>query len=196
METEPNFTKTCSKGKKICFFGHFGSTNFGNEITLQTVLYHVRRRLPEAEFTCICTGPEALAATKEIETIPISPTFVKARRLRTWLPGLLGRVFIGIPSELSRWLDAFKRLRGADVLIIPGTGLLTDAYGLLGWGPYNLFKWSLAAKLRRCKLLFVSVGAGPLYSVLGRCFVKSALFMAGFRSYRDNASMNYLKGID
>ena len=81
------------------------------------------------------------------------------------------------------------------MLIIPGTGLLTDAYGLSGWGPYNLFKWSLIAKLRGCEVLFVSVGAGPIYSTLGRYFVKSALSMADFRSYRDDASMAYLKRI-
>jgi polysaccharide pyruvyl transferase WcaK-like protein len=81
------------------------------------------------------------------------------------------------------------------MLIIPGTGLLTDAYGLSAEGPYNLFKWSLLAKLRGCKLLFVSVGAGPIYSRIGRFLVKTALLVADFRSYRDEASMAYLKGI-
>ena len=184
-----------SMQRKICFFGHFGSPNFGNEITLQTFLHHVRHRLPEAKVACICTGPEALGATQKIETVPISRTFAKPGRLRTRLARLLRRIFIGVPSELCRWLDAFKTLKGTDVLIIPGTGLLTDAYGLRGWGPYNLFKWSLIAKLRACELLFVSVGAGPLYSTLGRKFVKSALSMADFRSYRDNASLEYLKRI-
>lgn len=183
------------KRKRICFFGHFGSPNFGNEITLQTVLYHVRWLLPEAEVACICTGPEALAATQNIETVPISRTFVKPGKLRTRLARLLRRVFIGLPSEPWRWLDVFKTLKGADVLIIPGTGLLTDAYGLLAWGPYNLFKWSLIARMCRCKVLFVSVGAGPVYSALGRYFVKSALSLADFRSYRDNASLDYLKRI-
>lgn len=181
--------------RKICFFGHFGSTNFGNEITLQTILYHLRRRLPEAEIACICTGPEVLAATQKIETVPISRTFFKPGKLRTRLARLLRRVFVGAPSELRRWLDAFKTLKGTDMLIIPGTGLLTDAYGLSGWGPYSLFKWSSIAKLRGCDVLFVSVGAGPIYSALGRYYVKSALSLANFRSYRDDASMNYLKGI-
>jgi polysaccharide pyruvyl transferase WcaK-like protein len=184
-----------SVGKKFCFFGHFGGGNFGNEITLQTILHHLRRRLPEAKVACICTEPEALGATQKIETVPISRRFAKPRRLHTRLARLLRRVFIGVPSELCRWLDAFKTLKGTDMLIIPGTGLLTDAYGLFGWGPYNLFKWSLIAKLRGCELLFVSVGAGPICSTLGRYFVKSALSMADFRSYRDGASMDYLKGI-
>ena len=81
------------------------------------------------------------------------------------------------------------------MLIVPGTGLLTDVCGLWGWGPYTVFKWSLVAKLCRCKLLFVSVGAGPLHSALGKQFVKSALSLADFRSYRDKASLEYLKHI-
>lgn len=187
--------KDDTKRMRICFFGHFGSPNFGNEITLQSVLYHVRRLLPEAEVACICTGPEALAATQNIETIPISRTFVKSGKLRSRVARLLRRIFIGVPSELCRWFEPFKALKATDVLIIPGTGLLTDAYGLLGWGPYNLFKWSLVARVCRCKLLFLSVGAGPIYGMLGRYFVKSALSMADFKSYRDDASMNYLKRI-
>jgi polysaccharide pyruvyl transferase WcaK-like protein len=192
---ETNLKMGDLRGKKICFFGHFGSPNFGNEITLQTVLYHARRRLPETEVACICTGPEALAATQKIETVPISRTFVKPGKLRSRLARLLRRLFIGAPSELCRWFETFKTLKLADVLIIPGTGLLTDAYGLLEWGPYNLFKWSLIAKVCRCKMLFISVGAGPVYSTLGKYFVKSALSFADFRSYRDNASLDYLKGI-
>jgi len=195
LKAETNVRKGNWKRKRICFFGHFGSPNFGNEITLQTVLYHVRRHFPEADVVCICTGPEALAATQKIETVPISRTFVKPGKRHSRLARLLRRVFIGAPSEICRWFETFKTLKGADVLIIPGTGLLTDAYGLLGWGPYNLFKWSLVARVCRCKLLFVSVGAGPIYGPLGRYFIKSALSMADFKSYRDDASMNYLKGI-
>ena len=187
--------KSYKKPNRICFFGHFGSPNFGNEITLQTVLYHVRRFLPEAEVACICTGPEALAATQKIATVPISRTFIKPGRRRTRLARLLRRVFIGLPSEPLRWREAFRTLKGADALIIPGTGLVTDANGLFEWGPYNLFKWSLIASVRRCKVFFISVGAGPVYSALGKYFVKSALSLADFRSYRDNASLEYLKGI-
>jgi polysaccharide pyruvyl transferase WcaK-like protein len=181
--------------RRICFFGYFGSSNFGNEITLQTILHHLRRRLPQAEIACICRGPEALAATQNIKTVPMSRTFVKPGKLHTRLARLLRRVFIGVPSEFCRWFYAFKTLKGADMFVIPGTGLLNDAYGLMDWGPYNLFKWALIAKMCRCRVLFVSVGAGPVYSALGKYFVKSALSLADFRSYRDNASLQYLKRI-
>jgi polysaccharide pyruvyl transferase WcaK-like protein len=182
--TGNNLRKVNSRRKKIYFFGHFGSPNFGNEITVQTILYHLRRLLPQADVACICTYPETFAANQRVKAIPISRNFVKSWKLRSRLARFLRRIFIGVPSELYRWLDAFTALKGTDVLIIPGTGLLTDAYGLRGWGPYNLFKWSAMAKLRRCKVLFISVGAGPIYLSLG-----------DFRSYRDDASRAYLKGI-
>src|SRR5262249_45042421 len=60
------------------------------------------------------------------------------------------------------------------------------------WGPYTLLKWSSMAKVCGCKLLFVSVGAGPVYETLGRWFVKWALSLADYRSYRDNSTMSYL----
>lgn len=187
--------KCDNKQAKIWFFGHFGSSNFGNEITFQTALYHVRQRLPEAEFACICTWPKVLAASQKIESVPISREMIKPWNLRNPLAKLLRKVFISIPTELYRWFEAFQTLKGTKMLIIPGTGLLTDAYGLQNWGPYNLFKWSLVAKLRGSKLLFLSIGAGPLYSALGKYFVKSALSMADFRSYRDKPSMDCLKEI-
>jgi polysaccharide pyruvyl transferase WcaK-like protein len=183
------------KRKKIAFFGHFDSTNFGNESTLQAILYHLRRFLPDAEVTCISTGPEATVATHHIDAIPIAETFVKS-----WVPQnsaarALRKICIGLPSEPYRWIRAFMSLRRTDMLIIPGTGLLTDAYGLLSWGPYNLLKWSLIAKICRGKLLFVSIGAGPVYGTLGKYFIKSVLSLADFRSYRDNSSKRYLEDI-
>ena len=183
------------KRTKIALFGHFDASNFGNECTLQAFLHHLRHYRPDAEITCITTGPEATVSTHQIEAIPISEDLVKSWHPRHPLLRLVRKVFIGIPSELYRWINCLMRLRRTDVLIVPGTGLLTDAWFLTGWGPYNSFKWSFLAKSCRCKLLFVSVGAGPIYSTMGRWFVKSALALADFRSYRDNSTMQYLKGI-
>jgi len=180
---------------KVSFFGNFGGGNLGNESTLQAILYHLRRRVPDAEVTCICTSPETVAADYNIAALQISGIVVKPWTLRNPLARLVRKLFIGIPSELYRWLKGLMTLRGTDVLIIPGTGLLTDAFSLFGWGPYNMFKWSVIAKLCRCKLFFVSVGAGPIYSRLGRYLVKSALSLADFRSYRDGSTVQYLKSV-
>jgi polysaccharide pyruvyl transferase WcaK-like protein len=51
------------------------------------------------------------------------------------------------------------------------------------------------AKLRGSRLLFVSVGAGPIHSTLGRLLAKAVLSIADYRSYRDTSSMKYLQSI-
>jgi len=151
--------------------------------------------LPDVEITCICTGPEVTASTHNIAAVPMGGVIVRPWSLRNPLARLARKVFIGIPSELYRWVRAFKTLMGKDMLVVPGTGLLTDAFGLFEWGPYNVFKWSLTAKLCGCELFFVSVGAGPIYSTFGRWLIKSALYLANFRSYRDNSTLKYLEGV-
>src|SRR6266404_1204662 len=192
---EHEVTKGDKKLKRICLFGHFGSSNFGNESTLVAICFHLHRFLPEAKVVCACTGPETLVETQAIEAVPISRKILKCWDPRSPLTTWLRRLIMGLPSEFARSLEALRTLREADMLIVPGTGLLTDAYGLMGWGPYNLFKWVLIARMCRCKILFVSVGAGPVYSILGKYFVKSALALADFRSYRDNESLAYLERI-
>jgi polysaccharide pyruvyl transferase WcaK-like protein len=195
MKVDYDVKKGNKKQKRICFFGHFGSTNFGNESTLLAIFFNLRHLFPEAKVLCACTGPQTLVETLAIETVPISRDILTRWNPRSPMTSSLRRVFIGLPSELWRLLDVLRTLRAVDMLVIPGTGLLTDAYGLRAWGPYNVFKWCLIARMCRCKVLFVSVGVGPVYSALGKYLVKSALSLADFRSYRDNASFEYLKGI-
>ncbi|MGF7182403.1 polysaccharide pyruvyl transferase family protein [Tunturiibacter psychrotolerans] len=180
---------------KIALFGHFGAANFGNESTLQAMLWHLHRCVPHAELTCICTAPESVAADYGIAVVPMRGVVVKPWKLRNPLVRLIRNLVIGVPSEFYRWLKGILTLRRTDVVIIPGTGLLTDAFSIAGWGPYSTFKWSVIAKVCRCQLFFVSIGAGPLQSAAGRLLVKSALSLADFRSYRDESTLQYLKAI-
>jgi polysaccharide pyruvyl transferase WcaK-like protein len=187
-------SKHPGKPRRIAIFGHFDGTNLGNESTLRAILYHLRRLQPDAELTCICTGPQTTAAAHHIRAIPIGRTYVNFWQPRNPLGRLARKFCVGI-GEPIRWLEGIVTLCGTDLLIVPGTGLLTDAYGLMGWGPYSLFRWSVIAKLCRCRLVLVSVGAGPLYSAAGRFCVRSLLSLADFRSYRDEATMLYLQGV-
>ena len=81
------------------------------------------------------------------------------------------------------------------MLIVPGTGLITDAVGLHAWGPYSLFKWVLMARARRTKVLLVSVGTGPINGAAGRMLVRSILSLATYTSYRDEESLEYVKSV-
>jgi len=180
---------------KVAFFGSFGRRNFGNEATFQAMLWNLRRLAPETEFTCLCTGPEGVAADYKIAAVPIRDYVVRPWKTLNPLARLARKILVGVPSEFWRWVQGVKMLSGTAALIIPGTGLLTDAYTLFNWGPYDMFRWTVAAKLARCKLLFVSVGAGPFYNRAGRFFVKAALSLADFRSYREEPSRHWLRRI-
>jgi polysaccharide pyruvyl transferase WcaK-like protein len=79
-----------------------------------------------------------------------------------------------------------------DMLIVAGTGIVTDLCGPLGW-PYDIFKLSTLAALCRVKLVFLSVGVGPIRSPLSRWFLNRSLALAHHRSYRDEASKQYLE---
>jgi len=179
--------------RKIALFGVFGAGNLGNECTLHAMLYNLRRYVPNAEVLCICSGPENTASSLNISAFPIRESPLPP--INNAILRVLRRIFIGVPVELYRWFRAIIRLAGTDMLIMTGTGMLGD-FGISPFGlHYDILKWSIIAKLCRCKLLFVSVGAGPIRRPLSRFFVKAALALANYRSYRDDFSKNYLQCI-
>jgi polysaccharide pyruvyl transferase WcaK-like protein len=181
--------------KKVAVFGHFGVRNFGNEGTLEAVLHHLRRLLPDAEIVCICSNAPAVAEAYGVQTVQISDTVLTRWRPRSSILRGARRAIVGLPSEPYRWWKTGRVLRDVDLLIFPGTGLLTDINGLLGFGPYSVFKWVSNAKRRGCEVAFLSVGAGPLSSVRGRWFARAALRKAEYRSYRDASTKAILRGI-
>ena len=184
-----------SEPKKVTFYGHFGTLNTGNESTLLAVVSNLRERHPEWKLACACTYPAIVEERLGIEGFPLGMRDVKLWEHRMGLIGRIKRATAGVIQELREWVAAYRALEGTTTLLIPGTGLLTDAYGLSDWGPYNLFKWSSMARLRGCGVRFLSVGVGPLYSRLGRRFVRFGLGLAHYRSYRDEASMAWARQI-
>jgi polysaccharide pyruvyl transferase WcaK-like protein/SAM-dependent methyltransferase len=81
------------------------------------------------------------------------------------------------------------------MLIVAGTGIVADYLcGPLGW-PYDIFKLATLAAMCRVKLVFLSVGVGPIRHPLSRWFLKRSLALAQHRSYRDAASKQYLEKI-
>src|SRR5580704_12376759 len=151
-ESENTGTKVAVR--RIVLFGAFGSGNLGNECTLQSLLYHIRQSVPRAEVSCICTGPEKTEETYKIpasliKEVPLPP--IENRTLRS-----LRKIVLGVPVELYRWSKAIARLKGADMLIMTGTGMLSD-FGISPFGlHYEILKWTVAAKLCRCRVIFLS----------------------------------------
>ena len=177
---------------KIAFWGNFGTLNFGNECTLAAILDGIHRRLPDAALMVVCVEPGDTAARHQVEAIPI------------WDPpaagpvgggGRLRMAIRGVLRQFSGWRRALRQVRGVDALIVPGTGVLNDNNeGLLGL-PYHLFKWCLATRLRGGKVFFVSVGVERISCRSAQFFVKGALGLAEYRSFRDPRALQLIRAL-
>lgn len=229
------------KPTQITFFGNFGTQNLGNECTLQAIIHHTLKRLPDAKIKCLCPVPKDTAERHHLSAFcsqAESPAWLRnwlrARRSRlagdrnapvSVQTGISGspaasaghgpeqvpnppvqpgrsaplvkwlRIIFRVPLELLHWAKGFMLVRGSSMLIVPGTGLVSDYLtGPFGWA-YDIFKWSIIAKICRARVLFVSIGVGPVYHPLSKWFIKTSLRFADYRSYRDMASKQYMEGI-
>jgi polysaccharide pyruvyl transferase WcaK-like protein len=186
---------------RIGLFGLFGQKNIGNECTLRAMVQNLTRCLPDAFLYTVCSDPADAAVRHGLAAVPIrnrlSPRILKTINFFRKFPffRLIKIMLIALPFEFLDCFRVLQELEETDLLIMTGTGLLTDS-GSSAWGlPYSIFKWSLLASLVSCKVRFVSVGVGPLRSKLSRFFIGSALHFSDFCSYRDNYSKARLQSL-
>lgn len=191
-------TPTSTAKCRIVFFGVFGVQNIGNECTLQAIVQNTRKHLPAAELAVVSYNTDDTAERHGLPTLAVSRQnfagVVRRGGLRGKLEKLL-RVCRRVPGEVNDWLTAIRALRGADMLVMTGTGMLTDYMTTATGFPYDIFRWSSAARLAGCKVAFVGVGAGPIYGRLSKFLLRRALSMARFRSFRDENSRDRIRKI-
>jgi polysaccharide pyruvyl transferase WcaK-like protein len=195
------FARNQDRRNRIWIFGNFGSTNFGNEITFRTAFLAIRRWRPNSDVGCVCTDPKRLAddikqkMNIDLECVALSGPTLRRRGWRFWLTRRLWELLVWPPLELYRWFVAFLLLKKTSMLIIAGTGLVTDSYCLEAWGVWNQFKWVFLAKLRGCKVALISVGVGPVTTRRGKWLARTVLRLAHFCSFRDQASLDCARQI-
>ena len=179
---------------KVGLLGQFGSGNSGNDGSLEAMVSFLRTALPDATLLCICSNPSNVRKRFALETLSIRGAATAEGRLFRILNTALGR----LPGRIVGLLLTIQSLRGVDVIMIPGTGILDDFQeSPFGW-PFIIYWWCLAARLRGARIAFVSIGAGPIRGTFSRWLLASAARMAEYRSYRDDYSHRYVKslGID
>lgn len=128
-----------------------------------------------------------------IRSVPLFYKFLKL------LQNIVNQIF-NIPKQIYQEIihvaKSYKFLKGIDLIIVSGGGQLDDYWGG-PWGhPYALLKWGLIAKTRGSNYIFLSVGTCAIESKLSSIFIKQALKLADYRSYRDNASKKLLDHIN
>jgi polysaccharide pyruvyl transferase WcaK-like protein len=137
-------------------------------------------------------APTAAATTDPASTEP--PGFKESLKTIPYLfPALKAiqrvlRSITGIFEEIGFVHQSYKNLKGTDLLIIAGSGQLTDHSGGAWAYPYTFFKWSLLARSLGTKIAFVSIGTSWINSPLSQFFLKFALSRADYRSCRDESS--------
>ena len=87
----------------------------------------------------------------------------------------------------------YRFLRDIDLLVVSGGGQLDEYWGGPWDHPYALFKWGLLAELTGTGFIVLSVGTCDLESKLSLFFIRHALRLASYRSYRDRTSKELLK---
>lgn len=120
---------------------------------------------------------------------------------RQWCTEHVGRrsgVTAIVLKGLGKGIDAFRTaswVRRHDVVIVPGTGILETTLPIRPWGtPYGLLLVCASGRLFGTKVALVSVGASAARQRLTRWEFMLAARLAFYRSYRDVASREVMRG--
>jgi polysaccharide pyruvyl transferase WcaK-like protein len=190
----------------IGLLDHMGYGNLGDAATQEALIAHIRLRLPESQIVGFSLNPAdteqrhgvpsysitnwhpgldrqtmAAGTATSGSTIPTLKSFLK--RIPILSPLL--RSVQNLAREVKHLARSYGRVRALDCLIIAGGGQFGELWRGPWSHPYNIFKFSLLARLARTRLLVVNVGAGPLKSRMGKAFIKWSVEMADYVSFRD-----------
>ena len=203
-----------SKNFKIGLLDHLGGGNLGDDATLQAMIQNIKRRLPDAEMLGFSMNPSDTQTRHGIPAYPIRREkwdtswgrATEGPRIGPRIKGALGRnrlllrglriinsVIVRAPGslfgELLFLLRSLRVLFSLDLLIISGGGQLLDSWGGPWKYPYTIFKWVALARLSGTRCYVINVGAGPLTHRLSNYFIRTALHLSSYTSFRDQHSL-------
>jgi len=206
--------------KKIGLLHHLGGGNLGDDASLEAVMHNIEARWPKAKIFAFTMNPKYTETRHGISAYPIRRyvwipfggtikdrlTFKsKARdairkypfvfRLLQTVNAIAIRPPCAVVQECLFLAKSFRIFRSFDLLVITGGGQLLDSWGGPWSFPYTIFKWTLLAKLSGAKCYFINLGAGPLRHSLAKRFIKRALLLADYASFRDDQSRMLIQEI-
>lgn len=211
-----------ASARRIGIWGHYGTFNLGDEAIITAVIENILRRRPDAQLVGFSSNPRDTVSRYRVPAFPVrrwshhapspdsdrsSPTtegiplharIVKRCRsipIAAFLLKILRWGFRAIVTglhEASFLVASYRVLKGIDVLVIAGSGQLSDHFGGAWCYPYTIFKWSILTRAAGARLVFLSMGAGPVRSSLSGFFIKHALAVSDYSSFRDATSQNLI----
>jgi polysaccharide pyruvyl transferase WcaK-like protein len=102
-----------------------------------------------------------------------------------YLPRAGYRILGLLRNEVNHISSGYEFIKNTDQAVFSGGGQLDDLWGGPWHHPYTILKWAVLARIAGARLIFLSIGADHLKSPLTRFFIKRALSLAHYRSYRD-----------
>ena len=202
------------RAKKIGLLDHMGGGNLGDDTTQTAVIYNIKRRWPSSMIYGFSMNPSDTQSRHGIPSNPIrreqwaSPDYFLEGETSEFkdevstapgVPNLFQRLLRkagalairkpkAIVAELIFLARSYSALRPLDILIISGGGQLLNSWdGIWGY-PYTIFKWVSLARLAGTKCYILNVGAGPIRRPLSKLFIRLALRLADYVSFRDQKS--------
>ena len=179
---------------KVGLFGLLGAGNVGNDGSLEAVLGYLRQQHPSAELSCLCSGPDVVAARYGLRTTPLYWYYARDRD-----PGLLVRIGLKASGKIRDSVRMLRWVREQDVVLVPGTGVLENTLPVRPWGfPFSMFLLCLLGRLTGTKVALVNVGSNVINQPLIRFLYRSAARLAHYRSFRDALSRDAMgaMGVD
>lgn len=200
-------------GYRVGVFGHYGHCNLGDEAIIEAVIQNLRSRWPAVSVAGFSMNPEDTArrygilaypirrlddptssnAAPVVKRSPLTPAREFLKRfslLRTIVHA--ARFVVRLPRELWSELvflgKSYRVAKDVDFFFISGSNQFMDGFGGVWSFPYTLLKWTVLARLAGARVVFLSVGAGPVDSLSSRIMVRTALSLADYVSFRDAAS--------
>jgi polysaccharide pyruvyl transferase WcaK-like protein len=176
-------------------------------LTLDPAKTRQLHAIPCSPLTALSLPHYGMAVAPQPSAVGESPEpgAAPAHRLREFIKGIgplfrlakLAQRLVGVarclPAEARFIREGYRLFKGFDMLVVAGGGQLDDYWGG-PWGhPYTLLKWGLIARAAGARYVFLSVGTCTLESPLSVLFVKWALRLACYRSYRDQHSKQLLE---
>ncbi len=195
--------KSGRHSRLVALLTPYDGGNLGDSAIQQAVLANLRICDPNIQTCGITLDPARTSALHQIPCYPLArgsrthyPRMQKrTNTLGSGQPSFVVKAVAGLYRRLRGLLDETLHvmrsqllLRKIDALVIAGGGQLDDEWGG-SWGhPYALMKWAVLARTTGTRVVFLSVGACRVESSLTRFFLKAALSLACYRSYRDEGS--------
>lgn len=175
---------------RVGFCGLLGTGNLGNDGSLQAMLGLLRAELPDAQFDCLCSGPDEVRSRFGLPATRLN--WYRGEYRTATGAAIAGKLLGKLVDPVRVW----AWVRRHDAVVVPGMGVLEGSLPVRPWGwPYSLLLVCLAGRLTGTPVALVCVGADELARPLSRRLIVWAARLAHHRSFRDAASRDALRAM-